>query len=108
MGTATKTPAKNEAKPKEASKAKTPTVKAEDLPALPTLVRDEQKCRAAFNAYGAGWTPDKTDTKGIKVRADLRIARKNMVKKTGAENFKAAAAKANHSPTYRSRGAKSS
>ena len=108
MGTATtKAPAKNEAKAKEAAKAKKSTVSAEDLPDVKTIVRECEKSRAAFNAYGAGWTPDKKDTEGIKVRGALRIARKRLTKKTGANDFKAACVKADYNPEYRARGSKS-
>ena len=102
MGTATKTPAKNEAKPKAKATA---IPSAEDLPDVKVIVRECEKTRAAFNAYGAGWVVDKKDTEGIAVRAALRIARKRLTKKTGAESFKAACVKADYNPIYRTRGA---
>jgi len=98
MATATKAPGKNEAKPK----AEAP---AEKLPSKAEAVRDHEKARAAFNAHGAGWKPDVTDTTGIKVRKDLRIARKILIKVTGAANVRDAYEKAGITPVYRTRGA---
>ena len=104
MGTAAKTPAKNETKAKPKAKA---IPSAEDLPDVKVIVRECEKTRAAFNAYGAGWVVDKKDTEGIKVRCALRIARRRLTKKTGAENFKAACVKADYNPEYRARGTSS-
>ncbi len=101
MATATKAPEKNETKPKAKATA---IPSAEDLPDVKVIVRECEKTRAAFNAYGAGWVVDKKDTEGIAVRGALRIARKRLVKKTGTENFKAACVKADYNPIYRARG----